>query len=107
MKQKLKLQPKHPFFTDRVMAAAYIVCRVDDYGVIANQRGGFGPGQGQYMGKGGMLWPTEELATKAAQWVINQPEHKGQERAYGVFKLVAIVEESTPIAPPTIVTKVA
>lgn len=95
-----------PFLEQRDMSEAFIVCRIDDYNTEPNLRGGFSPGQGQYLGKGGMLWPNEDKALIAASWVLNQPEHKDKGRVYGVFKMVAIVQSAEPVIPKAVVTKV-
>lgn len=106
-KRQSLLRKLHQFLILRNMKEAFIVCRIDDYNLQPNQRGGFGPGAGQYLGKGGMLWPTEEKAVLASQWVLNQPDHKNKGHIYGVFKLTAIVEEKEPVIPAAIVTHVA
>jgi hypothetical protein len=82
----------HSFLKDREVKEFFIVCRIDDYSIMSNNRGGFCPSRGEYLGKGGYLWPTQQKAEEAAKYVLQKPENLGKQ--FGVFKLVGIVEQA-------------
>lgn len=95
------MKTKHPFLKEREVKELYIVCRVDDYDTTPNHRGGFSPATGEYLRKGGYLWPNQEKAEGAAKHVVQeQPDN-----VYGIFKLVSTVE-SAVVKSPIRVTKV-
>lgn len=103
MKTRRAVKKVHPFLKERKVKELFIVVRVDDYSTHPNQRGGFPPGLGQYLGKGGMLWPDEAKAQAAAAWVLSKPENK--DKTYAVCKVVTLVS-NVPVKTPVKVEKV-
>lgn len=87
----------HPFLKARGIKEAFMVMRIDDYRTehCDGDRGGFmTPNYGQ---KGGMLWPTEQMAIDAARHMVK----KNPEQQYAVFKMCLVVETQHP--PLTVV----